>query len=91
MSVTAGRERPINGVPLGSGRRIDEHGTLGLRHFGQRRRFDAAESHQMKDAPAIMEEVIGDDPPMTAPPDSSEHMIAHRRPSLRSSSRDRPM
>lgn len=55
--------------PFGSSGRIDKAMSFRHRRFGQRRRLDARRPHQMKDAPVAMEEIIGDDPSMTAPPD----------------------
>lgn len=54
--------------PFGSSGRIDKAISCRHRRLGQRRRLDARGPHQMKDIPAGMQEIIGDDPSMTAPP-----------------------
>ena len=49
--------------------RIGECGSVRDGCHGQLRRFNALASHEMADGPPAEHEIVGNDPPVTAPPD----------------------
>ena len=69
IAVTHYKVRTAGSGIRGSGDGIYERSPARHRSFGKRCRFGARGSHQVKDARAFMEQIIGYDSPVAAPPD----------------------
>ena len=69
IALTHYKVRTAGSGIRGSGDGIYERSPARHRSFGKRCRFGARGSHQVKDARAFMEQIIGYDSPVAAPPD----------------------